>query len=103
MVNGNIQDEVQAIKNDINQIRADVQLLIEELKKEGLRKVGETRSHLEDELDEQKERLRASLNRARDCGLGTVDDLERHVNDHPLGSLLTAFGIGYLLARLSGK
>ena len=102
MVANNVQDEIQVLKDDVSKLRSDVADLVAMLKDLGLSKVHETRENLEDELREQREKLRAEFNRARERGKSAVDDFEQQVGMHPLGSLLTAFGIGYIIARLSG-
>jgi len=102
MASNNVQDELQVLKDDVAKLRSDITGLVDLFKDLGVKKVNETRNTLEDEFDEQREKLRARFNSARERGKGVVDELEEHVNEHPLGSLLTAFGIGYILARLSG-
>ena len=102
MATGNVQEELQVLKDDLSKLRGDVADLVGVLKALGLEQVDATRESVEDELQAQRERLRALLARARERGRGAADELEQHVNEHPVGSLLTAFGIGYILAKLSG-
>ena len=102
MASNNVQEELQVLKDDVTKLRSDIAGLVDLFKELGLQKVNEARGTIEDELDEQREKLKARFNSARERGKGTVEDLEQHVTEHPLGSLLTAFGIGYILAKLSG-
>jgi len=102
MANNNVQEEMQVLKDDVTKLRSDIANLVEVLKQLGLQKAQETRGTLEDEFDVQREKLKARFNSARERGKGAVDELEEHVNEHPIGSLLTAFGIGFILAKLSG-
>lgn len=102
MATANVQEELQVLKDDISRLRKDVSDMTGILKNLGMEKLDETRETLEDELKAQREKLRLLLAQARERGRSAADDLEQHVSDHPLGSLLTAFGIGYLLAKLSG-
>ncbi len=102
MASSNVQEEMQVLKDDVAKLRSDIAGLVDLFKELGLQKVNEARDTIEGELDEQREKLRAMFNSARERGKGTVDDLEQHVTEHPLGSVLTAFGIGYILARLLG-
>ena len=102
MVTNTVQDEIQTLKDDISKLRSDVTDLVGMLKDLGLQKVHKTRENIEGELHEQREKLRAEFNRAKARGSDAVDEFEQQVGLHPLGSLLTAFGIGYIIARLSG-
>lgn len=102
MASNNIQEELQTLKSDISQLRADIQGLMGLVKEEGVSRVNDAKHYLEDELDGQRERIRETFNRAKECGKGTADEVERQIAEHPVGSLLTAFGIGYILAKLSG-
>lgn len=97
----NIQEEVQALKSDIAKIRTDIQDLISQLKEIGKQKIDEVRDSFESELSEQKERVRATTGRVKARGREAADEIEFQIGEHPLGSLVTAFGIGYLLALLS--
>lgn len=102
MASPNVQEEVQVLKDDVAKLRADVSDLVGLLKDLGLQKVDQTRDNLEEELQEQRERLRLAMGHARERGRSAVDDVEQQINEHPLGTLLTAFGIGYIMAKLSG-
>lgn len=103
MANNNVQEELQVLRDDVTKLRSDIASLVDVLKELGLQKAHEARDTLEDEFDVQKEKLRARFNSAREHGKGTVEDLEQHVTEHPLSSVLTAFGIGFILAKLSGR
>lgn len=62
------------------------------------------KTSLEDEIRNRREELRRRLNEARTTGRravdATVDGLEKGVEQHPLTSLLTAFGLGFVIAKL---
>ena len=102
MVSNNVQDEMKVLKDDVAKLRADITDLVGLLKDLGLQKVDETRDSIEDEIREQREKLRVTMNRARERGRGAASDFEQQINEHPVGSLLTAFSIGFILAKLSG-
>ena len=73
----NVQEEMQVLKDDIAKIRTDLGDLIDQLKELGMQKVNETRDTLGDELDAQREKLRATFNRARERGRGTAEEFEQ--------------------------
>lgn len=102
MVANNVQDEVKVLKDDVAKLRSDITDLVDLLREIGLQKVDETREGIEDEIREQREKLRVTMNRAREQGRAAAGDFEQQITDHPIGSLLTAFGIGFILAKLSG-
>jgi ElaB/YqjD/DUF883 family membrane-anchored ribosome-binding protein len=103
MASPNVQEEVQVLKDDVAKLRSDVSELVGLLKDLGLQKVDQTRDTVEEELQEQRERLRLAMGRARERGRSAVEDVEQQLTEHPVGTLLTAFGIGYILAKLGGK
>jgi len=103
MASPNVQEELQVLKGDVEKLRTDISDLVGLLKDLGLKKVDETRGSVEEELKEQREKLRVAMNQARDRGMGAFDDVETQVTEHPVGSLLTAFGIGYIIAKLGGR
>jgi ElaB/YqjD/DUF883 family membrane-anchored ribosome-binding protein len=103
MATTNIQEELQVLKEDVAKLRSDVEDMVGLLKDLGLQKVDETRGTLEEELEVQRQKLRALLNRARERGKGAADEIEQQITEHPLGTLMTAFGIGYIIAKLGGR
>lgn len=101
MADKNLQEEMQIIKDDMAKLRADVSDLVGLLKDLGAEKAGEARATVEEELREQREKLRRALGSAKERGKKTADDLEETISEHPLSSLLAAFGIGFILAKLT--
>lgn len=102
MATTNVQEELQVLKDDVAKLREDIEDLVGLLRDLGLQKVDETRGTLEEELQLQREKLQALLNRARERGKSAAEDIEQQMTEHPLGTLMTAFGIGYIIAKLSG-
>lgn len=102
MANDNVQDEFKVLKDDVAKLRKDVSDLAGLLKDLGLQKVDETRESVEDELQAQREKLRQALGEARNRSRSALDDVELQVTERPLGALLTAFGVGFVIAKLSG-
>lgn len=95
-----IDKELQTLKADfatLNQTVADlakdVKKLLQETVTEGKEK---TRSSVHETVEELKERM----DQMRDHGQRYVDETEQRISEHPFTSLLTAFGIGFILAKL---
>ena len=53
-----------------------------------------------DRLPQVWDEMRRKVNDARDYGEKRVGELEGQVGEHPLGSVLAAFGIGFVIAKL---
>lgn len=102
MVDKNVQDELQTLKDDVAKLRADVSELVGLLKDLGAEKIDEARGTVEEQLQARREKLRESVDRAKARGKKTADDIEEQITEHPLSSLLAAFGLGFIIAKLSG-
>lgn len=102
MANEDIRKELEVVKGDIAKLRADIAELAGMLKDEGAKRIDDTRETVQEELEAQRERFREALGRARERGRTAADEVELHIAEHPLGSLLTAFGVGYVMAKMSG-
>jgi len=95
-----IDRELQTLKDDfatLNQTVADlardVKALLAATVREGEDK---TRSNVHETIEGLKERM----DQVRDRGQHYVDSTEQRISEHPFTSLLTAFGIGFILAKL---
>lgn len=95
-----IDKELQTLKTDfaaLNQTVADlardVKKLLQETATEGQKK---TRTSVHETVEELKERME----QVRDQGQRYVDTTEQRISEHPFTSLLTAFGIGFIMAKL---
>lgn len=96
----NLHEEMETLKADVAKLRADVSDLLDVLREIGAEKVESTKSSIEDEIRERRERLREAINRAEERGRRTSEDFERNIAQHPLSSVLAAFGLGFILAKL---
>jgi len=102
MVDKNVQDELQTLKDDVAKLRTDVSELVGLLKDLGADKIDEARGTVEEGLRARREQLRESVGRAKARGKKAADDIEEQITEHPLSSLLAAFGLGFIIAKLSG-
>ena len=94
----NLQEEMQNIKDDVAKLRADVSDLVGLLKDLGAEKAGEAKASVNEEL---RERLRQAVGGAKERGQKAADEVEERIAQHPLSSLLAAFGIGFIIAKLT--
>jgi ElaB/YqjD/DUF883 family membrane-anchored ribosome-binding protein len=88
------------LADDLERLREDIAGLKSTLSGLGKRGAAEARAAADaklDELHDELERLAGGLHLR---GEDTLAGLEQRVRDHPVTSLLTAFGIGLILSRL---
>lgn len=93
-------EEFQALREDFDQLRKDVGDLADSLKQAGREQAAAARQHTRDSYNAARDRLRESAQNATDLGRDYRERMERSVGDYPLSSLLTAFGVGFVLATL---
>lgn len=102
------KDDVQTLKSEFEDLRADVAALNENLQRLLQRQeaasaagAGESETATEESPDEL-EALRRKVEDLRNSGEEAAEELAREVEQHPLLSVGIAFGAGYLLARITG-
>lgn len=102
MANPDIQKEIDALKSDISRLRTDFADLSGALKDDlagRARQAGE-------EVVSGKERMRKAVKNgiddAKQRGRDTIDGIEQQVADRPVASIATAFGLGFVVAKLMG-
>ncbi len=102
-------EEIRALKEELESLRADVAALSgnlkELLKSQGV--TGQTSSAPDAESGSEEspgdlETLQRKIAELRESGSAAAEELAREVETHPLLSLGVAFGVGYLLARVTG-
>lgn len=101
MAEKDLQEEMQTLKDDVAKLRADVSDLVGLLRDLGSEKVGEARASVEEDIEELRERLRTAVGGAKERGQKAADEVEERIAQHPLSSLLAAFGIGFIIAKLT--
>jgi len=81
--------DIDALKADLEALRADVAAIARSIKELGAAKGHEALARAE----ELGERARATLSAAEEL-------LGREIEERPIASLITAFGIGFLIGKL---
>lgn len=104
MAENELQDELKRLRSDLSNLQKDVADLVGMLRDLGVNKVEGMRSSIEDEIRSRREELRRRLNEARTGSRRAVEDavegLEQGIGQHPLSSLIIAFGLGFIIAKL---
>lgn len=100
MADNELAKELEQMRSDMAALRADVAALAKELKKMGSAKAESVKDSLEEEISKGRDALRDLLAEARVRGLDVKNSVEGRVEEHPYTSLLTAFGVGFVIAKL---
>lgn len=100
MADDELTKELEQMRSDMAALRADVAELAKVLKTMGTNKAESVKDTIEEEIQKRREALREKLDEARARGQEFKDSLEDRVETHPYTSLLTAFGVGFVLAKL---
>ncbi len=100
MAEEELRAELQALKEDLARLRADLGGLVEALKEAGAERAEGYRERVGEELRRRREAVERRLDEARERGRQAVEELGEEVGAHPFSSLLAAFGVGFVLARL---
>jgi len=95
-----IRKELDALKTDIAQLRVDIAGLTTAMHDVASDKVKKAKTDTQDRLRDTWEDLEEKLDEAIQQGKSTVGNIESQVGQHPTGSLLTAFGIGFIVAKM---
>ena len=95
-----IRKELDALKNDIAQLRKDIAGLTSAVKDVAADKVEEGKAQAKERVTNAWEDLERKLDDVLGQGRDTVRDVEQKIGEHPTGSLLTAFGVGFIIAKL---
>ncbi|MEX1032999.1 MAG: hypothetical protein WDZ30_06530 [Cellvibrionaceae bacterium] len=100
MAGNNLNKEIDTLKEDIVKLSNDVAALLGVFKDLGAETVGDAANSLNEEVAKRREEFRETLLGAKAQGDKVAEGLEEEIVQHPLRSVLVAFGVGYVLAKL---
>ncbi len=100
MTDDPIRKEVEALKADIAQLRDDIAALSDAVKGVAAEGVADARSRAEEQARETWQDIEQRCEDLLEEGKATFDRAGEKVGEHPAGSILTAFGLGFIIARL---
>lgn len=95
-----IRKELDALKADIAQLRTDIGGLTSALKGAATDKVSSTKADAQQRVQGAWEDIERKLNDVLDQGRASVGAVEDKITEHPAGSMMTAFGLGFIIAKL---
>jgi ElaB/YqjD/DUF883 family membrane-anchored ribosome-binding protein len=96
--------EVEALKKDLAQLRGDVTELLKVVREQSERRVHDraeaAREEVRDAFDGGMDALHRGYEQVRARGEARVDEAEEIVGRHPFTSVVAAFGIGFVIAKV---
>jgi ElaB/YqjD/DUF883 family membrane-anchored ribosome-binding protein len=100
MADDSIRKEMDALKADIAQLREDIVGLSSAVKGAASENVAGAKAQAEERMHQAWEDIERRLQDLLSEGKATFNTAEQKVGEHPVGSVLTAFGIGFVIAKL---
>lgn len=96
--------ELEAVKADLAQLRGDMTDLLKTVKEQNQHRVqnkaNQAREGVKAAFDEGVDTLNRGYEQARSQGRERIDDAEEVLSNHPLTSVVAAFGIGFVVAKV---
>lgn len=96
--------ELEAVKADLAQLRGDMTDLLKAVKEQNEQRVqnkaNQAREGVKTAFDEGVDTLSRGYEQVRAQSRERVDDAEQVLSNHPLTSVMAAFGIGFVVAKV---
>lgn len=96
----NLSREMESLKADLTKLREDFAGVTAALKEAGYKKTDDARQGLVDLMNSLLDELRGAMGQAKDTGKKSVETVGHQIEQRPLTSLFTAFGVGFVIAKL---
>jgi ElaB/YqjD/DUF883 family membrane-anchored ribosome-binding protein len=100
MAERDVQAELELLKSEMSKIRADFAGVAAALKGAGAAEAASLKESTGEFAASVKEQLRHALEEAKAKGKKSVEVVEHQVGEHPFITILAAFGIGFLVAKV---
>lgn len=100
MADGELRKELDTLKTEFSKLQADTADLLNELKQVASKKVKNAISKIKENVEDSEEEIINRFEDARIKGRELIENVEGHVSDHPVSSLVAAFGVGFVVAKL---
>jgi len=100
MADERLQKEIDAIRADVAKLSEDMAELTRVIRMLGVEKAEEVKDRVGEGVDGVSEELRRRVEAARERAGKATEGFEKAVEQYPMSSLLAAFGVGMIVARL---
>jgi len=94
------EQELEALKLDIASLRTDVADLATAIRGVSGEKADDFKATMQENIRATREKVRARLLEARAKSKDAMSGMEETIGEHPIGSIATAVGVGFLIAKL---
>lgn len=95
-----LEKELNAIKEDMARLRTDLGELTQAMKGLAADRATDAGQRLDEEVRAAREVLERKLREAEDMGADAVGEAHERIGRYPFTSMLTAFGVGFILAKM---
>ena len=95
-----VRREMDALKADIAKLREDIAGLTNAVKDVASEKVANAKAEAQERARGTWEDIERRFEDMLAQGKETFSKAENQLGDHPVGSVLTAFGLGFIIAKL---
>jgi ElaB/YqjD/DUF883 family membrane-anchored ribosome-binding protein len=103
MVTPGVDADLEALRQDISKLRADVAALVEAFVASGKEKADAVRLKTATSARHRLQEIGESLDAVKQRGHDALERAERRVAQHPLASIAGMFALGFLTGRLFGR
>lgn len=95
-------DSTDDLRAELDALRSDIASLVDTVKDIGRERADSALHSAREAVDKATGRIKVSAHEARERGEAAADEVEAMITRHPIGSVLLAVGIGYLVGRIRG-
>ena len=94
------EENVDVLKEEIQALRKQMESLAKAVEKNASGRAEAMTEGLQDEIDKYQKLAADKLQKALDSGSDGIENISERIRQNPLGSLLLAFGAGYVISRI---
>lgn len=92
-----VRDDIEAIKADLEQARADFADLVRDVVSAGKAEGSDAKAKIEAAIHDRLERIGEGISSVQRMGKHRVEDLQETIEERPITSVAIALGVGLLL------
>ena len=96
-------EEVEVLKDDIAKLREDIASLAAAVLGAASDTLADAKEKVNGKSQQAQDKFTDKMGDGIDRGKQFLDDLDSQVTRHPVGSVMVAFGVGLLIAKLLGS
>ena len=94
------EDNIDALKDEIQALRKQMESLAKTVEDNASGRAASMPPGLEEEIGKYQKMAAEKLQKALDSGSDGIENISERIRQNPLGSLLLAFGAGYVISRI---